>query len=121
MKIKAHFLRLSRARQIALVVSFLHLTAILGLISHHFFSRRLSPAKPMMVRMVTPPRVETKTQTAKTEKPSPPSPKPKAAKKPAPPAKKTAAVEPLHQEIAKSFDSLAKASVKSSRTPLPLP
>lgn len=127
------FLTLSRGKQIALVVCLFHLVAVLGLIGHHFATRRLRPPRPMVVRTLAAqpaPRAiaSAPTPVAKTAEPKPKSKTPapvakkstpsatKTGTKPAPIAKKA----PVFQEIAESLEALSSEAART-RTILTVP
>jgi hypothetical protein len=111
MKWREQFLLLSRGKQIALVVCSLHFLIIFGSLGHHFATRKLKPARPMIVKTVVPitkpePKIAQAKPAAapKTAKPQPKKKESKVAKatkpaaKPAPApiqkkAEETAAVE----------------------------
>ena len=65
-KLYKAFSLLSSGKQIALTVCLVHLLTVFTLFGHHLFSRRIKPARPIVVRTVV--TAEPKTQILKQEK-----------------------------------------------------
>lgn len=135
MKYLHKFFSLSRGKQIALVVCFVHVCAILGLLIHHVASTRFRPARPIVVRtlaMAPPVEVRSVEAPPKATPPQPvakKSPSPPAAKtKPSAPIKGVQAVSskpakkeaPLLQAIAQNLETLTKETVQP-RSQLSIP
>ncbi len=126
---------LSRGKQIALAVFALHCLAVVALLGHHLYSRKMRPTRPMIVRTVPPsiPAIAPKSPpTQQIEKKitqslpkkaapatdkKPPLVKPTKAK--APPSVAPAQQE-LLQEIAQSLDTVSKPT-PTPRTQLTIP
>lgn len=53
MKIITSFRSLSRSKQISLSVLFFHLIILLGLVTHHFFSYKKPPSRPIIVKTIS--------------------------------------------------------------------
>ncbi len=134
------FWSLPKGKQIAFSVMAIHLMVLLGLMSHHLFTSRLRPPRPMVIKTISPLPVNVEKKIASREMPKERVEKKQTSEKKsaAPPPKKEkpsspkltlkpkATVEPkveetLLKEIAESFQAISSEPKKTARPVLNIP